>query len=32
MGVATNFSDFGSQVVYRPVDVIGFEIPHWRDW
>ena len=23
-----NFSDFGSQVVYRPVDIIGSEIPH----
>ena len=28
MGIATNFSNFGSQVVYRPVDIIGSEIPH----
>ena len=31
MGIATNFSDFGSQVVYRPVDIIGSEIPHWSE-
>ena len=28
MGIATIFSDFVSQVVYRLVDIIGSEIPH----